>query len=133
MTECNRCGDCCEAIGLPLSHADAAAITGNSRMDRWARDELEPLVGDAIYARLVPLAQAERDHPGYVTARWWYTCKNFDREARTCGVHDDKPNACRGFPWYDGEPHHMKLAAYPRCSFWADVEAAELHLEKGAE
>jgi len=52
-------------------------------------------------------------------------CLKFDKEARLCTVHNEKPPVCRGFPWYGKEPNPKAIEAYPNCSFWSDIN--DLH------
>lgn len=57
---------------------------------------------------------------GSPTSPAFYTCRRFDEETRRCTSHDDLPETCAGYPWFDGEPNHLKLLA-PECSYNADV------------
>ena len=111
MTECSRCGDCCENIPLNT----------NKRLVReWLRNP--------------ELSDDNRANSEFILAHWrggrraskdgrtkGWTCDQFDSASRLCLAHDARPPLCRRFPWYDNEPTAEKLADLPRCSFWADV------------
>jgi Fe-S-cluster containining protein len=117
MTECSRCGDCCERITI------------SNRSDKTAEDVLDWLAshwetfGDGVdqafilrYWDLIPGTEAKP----------WFTCQWFDPVTRTCGTHDNLPQVCSGFPWYEGGPDDVgdDLAwghVSKRCSFLADV------------
>jgi len=118
-------------IGLPIPPADRDNRGGPN--GRWIREDLTPLTMNEAYARYFPLLEAAWADSDQVAGRWFYACRNFDREARLCMVQGDKPPCCSGFPWYGTEPRFGKLAPYPRCSFHADVEALGLHIKRGEE
>jgi Fe-S-cluster containining protein len=136
MTECNCCGDCCEAIGLTWSQAFVRerADIFEERFRRWVVEELRPITSRRRLRELLPgVTRVEVDNPGLVDTRHWFTCTNFDRENRLCRAHDTRPDTCAGFPWYGGNPRYDALRLYPRCSFHADVEALQLHIDRGLD
>ena len=136
MTECNLCGDCCEAIGLTWSQGfvrESPEIF-EERFRRWVVEELRPIHTRRRLRELLPLVgRVEREDPGLVDTRHWFTCTNFNRETRECMAHDTRPNTCAGFPWYGGMPRYDALRLYPRCAFHADVAALELHIDRGRD
>lgn len=112
MTDCSRCGDCCERI--------------------WS---VPPAVVEAMLARPPSLAMTRVEQSNYATAlfvtehwtatqvsvssaRW--SCDAFDPDTRLCTAHEARPPVCSGFPWYGQEPTLTK-ELHPRCSFNADV------------
>lgn len=130
MTECAKCGDCCERI----------SFTGNwSYLQEWldwwdkhcawamanlrdgedgghSLDEQE----QRTLANARFLAVHWRPAPGYTRdAMPLFACDAFDPVTRLCTAHDARPPICRDFPWY-GRPDRSPRFG-PRCSFWADV------------
>jgi len=110
---CARCGVCCEDIAIRVSPE-----------------------------RFVEMAEAEQaapDHPfndsaTFIVAHWdpvkgpgsqghyGYRCRRYDAEHHLCTAWDDRPQVCRGFPWYDGEPGATdKQLVHKQCSYWLDV------------
>lgn len=125
MTDCSRCGDCCDPVTIAFDPQERAA------------------------AKLAELTFA---HPGWVWHQWeffrdhWRSessyedvdtdgtpvtvhrvrCDQFNRDTRECMAHADRPQVCSGFPWYGrpasewpGSPQAASFS--PRCSFNADV------------
>lgn len=56
---------------------------------------------------------------------YYYECDMFDPEENLCTAHDTRPDVCRGFPWYGGNPEIVSLQPFPRCTFWEDVSVGE--------
>lgn len=122
MTECNRCGGCCDPVHLG---DDAYAILTGPAFTIDPRDDLAPWEA-AGYT--LPTAIDLYD-----TARWaaqlehrdegGYTCPRFDPTTRLCTMPDDKPPVCRDFPWYSGDPatYAWRLRGLDECSYWEDV------------
>lgn len=111
MTDCARCGDCCENIqtSWDLEHlrktaekeGDDSPNAANYRFvrDNWVDQGIDP------------------NGAGGVT----WTCLKFDSVGRTCTAHEDRPPVCSGYPWYGKEP--FKGAWLPAaCSFQADIK-----------
>jgi len=129
-TECSRCGSCCEAFLLPLSHRSHAAILESlERGDRLVevevgngdgtygpetrevnyRDDLlkwfthiEPVPMEVAWSRMVIT-------PGYYETNGInaYRCTLFERDEESglgrCTIHEDRPRVCRDFrPSSDG-------------------------------
>ena len=136
MTECNRCGDCCRAVGLLWSqefvrdHPELFA----ERFRRWVVEELVPIPARPRLFELLPaIRRLEEEDPAGLVARHFLECTNFDAQSNLCRAHDTRPDTCAGFPWYGEAPRFDLLRPYPRCSFHADVEALELHLSRGQD
>jgi Fe-S-cluster containining protein len=110
MTDCSRCGDCCDVIPLQFTKKDVAAGKSQSRefiIKHWHRISREEA------AKRIPTM-------GYKGTRF-YRCDKWDSATRLCTVQDEKPPVCRDFPWYGDTPEPDRLRHFPRCSFWADV------------
>lgn len=117
MTECNKCGDCCETIYFPSMDRVAEIVKWVSHPEAkgWT-EEYDNNVVDALFT----------------TENWklnddeqTYHCLKFDKENRICSVHEDRPYVCRGFPWYGKKPWKEAIAKYPSCSFWEDLGGRE--------
>lgn len=134
MTECSRCGDCCERIWLaedalwriaeraPLSREDV-----NSDVEYWMAR------GDEAAALRV---RANHLDASFIARHWtvveeaeggaYHSCDRFDRETRLCTAHDERPPICQGYPWYGHDPQSVVdergIFLSPRCSFLEDVK-----------
>jgi len=155
MTECNRCGDCCEDIWLGTSKRREIIAYGDPRddaiwqawVDSWTAEGLQK--GQLakrpgfIYDYLTAAFVVEHWHGGVrakgpATKHW--TCDAFDTETRLCTAHADRPPVCSGYPWYGRAPtpEGAQQALSKRCSFWADVpeehqpEAVRVELRRSA-
>lgn len=60
------------------------------------------------------------DNEDNLAAPAFYSCRNFNLETRECTSHDDLPETCAGYPWYEGKPQPGKMLS-PHCSYNADV------------
>jgi Fe-S-cluster containining protein len=109
MTECNKCGDCCENIYFNKEQIETMRLTGMTMKGYIpSKDNWEDMY--FIYQNW-----DENDDGSW-------NCSMFDLESRLCTAHDSRPPVCRGFPWYGREPHKVAIEKYINCSFWADVK-----------
>jgi Fe-S-cluster containining protein len=122
MTDCSRCGDCCDPVIVTFDPQERAAerLANLSFVaPAWAWHQFEFL---RDHWRTVDTYEStERGRPVTVHR---VECDQFDRATRTCGAHDDRPQVCSGFPWYGREPDVDSAIAgslSPRCSYNADV------------
>lgn len=109
MTECSRCGGCCENTWLSVTKRELVG---------WLTDPERTPTGVAN-ANLV-LNHWHRVGGGGRRTRW--TCDLLDPETRLCTAHDVRPQICTDFPYYqnatlDPATIHLPL----ECSYWADV------------
>jgi len=117
MTDCARCGDCCDPV----------ILTHTKRQVREGGGPSAPFI--LANWRRISRAEAARRRPGLEAFQGdgyrYYECAAFDPETRLCGARDDRPPVCRGFPWYGQEPNAGRLGSLSRCSFWADIPPAQ--------
>lgn len=128
---CTRCGACCLVIPLTTSKTAQLAQNHNegARHRRWLR-KLRRLTPEEAVARLPTVVNWSDwpNHPEFV-----YKCLNYDEENKACTIHDDRPDICRGFPWYKHQPDAGDtLAAFPKCGFWPDADQSGEHDDPGA-
>jgi Fe-S-cluster containining protein len=109
VTECSRCGDCCDPVWYPLGPADLrqGAVTALA----------EPHRANLRFAATHWLPTGETDDDG----RHAYRCTAFDPGSRLCTAHDSRPPVCRGYPWYGGEPGPEQPRLPSQCAFRADL------------
>lgn len=125
MTECSRCGDCCENIFLGVN---AQGFSIEQRIDAVLEASEEELPADsprridAQFIRAHWTQTGERlDSEGKLRGGI-YACDMFDSEARLCTAYEDRPPICVGFPWYGEDPDLERVKKLPsRCSFRVDV------------
>lgn len=114
MTECSRCGDCCDPVHLDVSPADIAAMREAKRTHYGKRQATNK-------------TQAWLDGLILIGKRWngkrmthLYRCPHFTAE-RTCDAHGMRPKVCSDYPWYGREPERGDTTMGGRCSFLADA------------
>lgn len=125
MTECSRCGDCCDPVIVtfdPKEHATRQLAERSDEMEDWARHQYEFF---RDHWASTGTFEAKLPDGDQITAHQ-VRCDQFNRDTRQCMAHDDKPQTCSGFPWYGRSPddeHSAPIASSlsPRCSFNADV------------
>lgn len=132
MTECNGCGQCCEVVALSYrqTQADILKLRGEIPEDeaKWAKECLVPMSRRVVKELQPDLLHLMVPPPHMVNARlragtvipFYYSCKNWDSETKMCTDYENRPNLCKGFPWFDGRPSPHKYLP-PQCSFRADV------------
>lgn len=124
MTICRSdCGQCCNPVMLPYSQLEAQLAGDEIDADtlRWVLHDLTRIpyregLALAPHLRGRSLCNAQ----GEATSPIFYRCRHFDVETRSCTNYDNRPDVCRGFPWYDQEPHPAKTLP-PDCSYWEDI------------
>lgn len=119
MTECNKCGDCCEVIPFYVTKEELAQSRYRDWqnqynvafiLEHWQETPDQTLRHSEIFGK-------DANPPKYL-----YTCDMFDIEARLCTAHDDRPAVCSDYPWYNKNPSNMGDPYLSKnCSFWADV------------
>ncbi len=113
MTDCGKCGDCCRAIPLALTKKGlSTAYNPDFVLKHWHR------ISRAEARRRIPRMNG-------LKGTYYYECDMFDSEENLCTAHDTRPDVCRGFPWYSGNPEIVSLQPFPRCTFWHDVPPAD--------
>lgn len=147
--ECNGCGGCCDPVvsaiaPIYLQDGTATQLVGRAEAN-WMRSHLTPM-RRADGLKLVPWMrgggwtdiQGQRDN---VTGKlhlcepvllpsFFYRCDLFDTGTRRCSDHANRPNMCRGYPWFGEAPDPTKSVP-PTCSYLADVglPVAEIPVE----
>lgn len=122
MTDCARCGDCCDPVIVVFDPQEWAA-------ERLAADNLNEMGRlNAEFLRDHWTSQSsnvvQEDEREVTVHR--VQCSAFDPARRLCTAHDARPPVCSGFPWYgrpEGDEGRQPVAdaLSPRCSFNADV------------
>jgi Fe-S-cluster containining protein len=125
MTECNGCGACCDPFATIYSPFDLVRLAHNVDPDElvFYRERLTPY-RRADGRRMTPWnsgwSEFVIDGQVQLVATHYYKCANYDHETRRCLDYDNRPDVCRGFPWYDGKPDDHKVLP-PTCSFNEDI------------
>jgi Fe-S-cluster containining protein len=114
MTDCNRCGDCCEHLRLNVTKSRMRTFLAERH--RWS-DTPEAIEHEAN-ARFILEHWHRSGGGGRATV---YDCDAFDRTSRLCTAHQDRPPICAGYPWYGDEPGVRTPRLSPHCSFNLDV------------
>lgn len=116
MTECSRCGACCDPVLLPFHphHRAKQRLTGP--LEDWERHQY------AFYLEHWTVI----GEPGEGESQYKVACDQFNPATRECTAHEDRPAICSGFPWYGRDPMRPVSGAVrewlvPQCSFNADV------------
>jgi Fe-S-cluster containining protein len=106
MTECARCGDCCDPVNFTMSPGEITAKLADPYLAGINRQSLE----------------FANTH-WHLIRRGEYKCDYFNADTRLCTAHDKRPPICSRYPWYEDEPKLTGTGAYlsPRCSYNADV------------
>lgn len=128
MTECRPdCGQCCDPVAMAYSVMDAQ--TGKPMPDEqreWILKVGRPLTRREGLRRSPWMGQGGRtycqDDAGAIVIVWthFYECSWYDPDRRVCTHYDERPDFCRGFPWFGQGPDTRK-ALPGACSFRADI------------
>lgn len=120
MTQCSKCGDCCENIhvGMDMNKIRRIAYQVPAHPEwqsGWVK--FNESIESARFALNVWKFEREGREGGSI-----FSCPRFDAEARLCTAHDERPPVCSGFPWYGDDPNPEDLTKLPpRCTFNADI------------
>lgn len=136
MTECSRCGNCCERIytGWNLEYLKNAVdkwragpdpTTNLIEFSEWVNDDLESMLRSrrnaiANYEFVKDNWVSRNESPPEDGHENW-NCTRFDTETRMCNAHSDRPPVCSGYPWYGRKPFEDADLS-PQCSFNADIK-----------
>ena len=130
MTECSKCGDCCERIPIRLSRGEVTARLANPYCAGETRSTLQFIVNHWTLLAVKYERPRGAGDDAWVARGGWYSCDAFDAETRLCTAHSRRPPVCSGYPWYDS--HHRPDCREqgnwlsPRCSFRADIPKGSL-------
>lgn len=129
MTECARCGDCCDPVTVtfdPRVYAREQLDSGDE-MPEWARYQYQFFLA---HWWSIGVYVDEDDHDVVIAHK--VRCDQFDTVKRLCMAQDAKPDVCAGFPWYGRPPEDVEgrsvvaASLSPRCSFNADVPGRQM-------
>jgi len=113
MTECNKCGQCCEVIPLKYLKKD---LYNNPHPDaQWILKHF----------RRISKVEARKRNSAWSGKGIYYECDQYNWDSRECMPQDLKPDMCKKFPWYDKEPSAEFLIPFKKCSFWEDIPKNE--------
>ena len=112
MTDCTKCGDCCENIWSV--HPDRLKASLSVIPPLTPNKVLADNQATAIFVLKYWKVLEERGESAK------YECTFFDKETRLCTAHESRPPVCSGFPWYNSKPR-LSVGISPRCSFNGDV------------
>jgi Fe-S-cluster containining protein len=130
---CAQCGDCCERFALDTDHGAFSAHPQEPPAGYEDRDpdwedvwqEWDKHLADGFFQRVhfhPVMADGQHAHEP-TSGRGYYTCDAFDPVTRLCTAHNERPDTCRGYPWYDAGTATHELPS--RCSFWHDVPRSQ--------
>lgn len=147
MTDCNSCGRCCNPVVFSFQQIDIATQFPDPdaspyealhpRNRDWIVNDLTPIprkIGKAMVAdhmagfstyytmdkrtgRIVPGSEVKQ-------LSYFYECKHYDKETGDCGIYDNRPGLCEGFPWYGiplTDSFNQNKSLPPECSYNADI------------
>lgn len=119
MTDCVRCGDCCDPVTLPLDQW-LQVLDWNAEWpeERWDGDER------GTRAEVFPNLTFMYEHWHCTDVRGstvLLRCDAFDVSTRTCTMYEQRPPVCRDYPWYGKTPAREHAPRSDRCSFWLDL------------
>ena len=119
--ECNRCGACCEKLWLPGPLELAGFLGARSSVpDAPAEWALENDRFIAWLSALEPTGKVKARYEAGDRETHQYRCTRFERledGSGFCTAYDDRPSACRGFPY--GRP--VSGADFEACSYNVEI------------
>lgn len=126
---CNMCGKCCEAIRLNMSPDEMSY--GNSKDLFFVRRHWHPIAEPDAFA-INPVLRLQAEAAIVPSPRYYYTCDMYDKATKRCMAHDERPDVCSRYPWYDndeGAPDSEFMSWYsPTCDY---INAKDSVYERG--
>lgn len=125
MTDCSRCGKCCEDISVQKSPAELEKWFEGIDFDGSQRYDVGM---EYLYDAWFIGTHWVYEGPDKINGHK-YQCSMFNKETRTCMAHEARPEVCKGYPWYpesrkyreELKPYESGKYLHPQCSFNADV------------
>lgn len=95
--KCNQCGQCCLTFRISLDYKDLQLFKPEGDF-KFARENLIPMHRELAFF-LNPHLKIfeEKESSG---TNFYYKCKQFNTKTRKCNNHKNRPQVCKGFPWY---------------------------------
>lgn len=132
--ECNCCGKCCRALSIDYSKQELQRQLEydlellQRRPDHRHREQILQFEHDVEfivkYWRRISREQALDVNPELAgrgtDERFFFRCDCLSDDGK-CTVHLDRPQVCRGYPWYGQLPRPEALFAHP-CGYEVDLE-----------
>lgn len=111
MTECKKCGKCCEVIHIPFSYQEVT--------ERRIYPEYNKIFILQHWKEIDPIEvwHLSPDNPlrGYNNYLHYYKCDQYDMFNHVCMCHDTKPPICTDYPGYG--ILHSTNAEFPECGY----------------
>jgi Fe-S-cluster containining protein len=125
MPECNGCGACCEPFVTVYGPFDLVRLAHTMEPEELAfhREHLTPMRrkdGRRMAAWNSGFSEFVIEGKAQLVATHYYKCDRYDPVAKLCTDYDNRPDVCRGFPWYGQRPDRRKSLP-PTCSFNEDI------------
>jgi len=102
---CNKCGECCRDMDIPLTHYDIFRIIKSKKIEPHDFIAFKPAVEGDIYAlwlyseyQVLYLANKESDN----------SC--IFLENNQCTIYSQRPNSCQTFPFYKTSLNKLTIA-----------------------
>lgn len=128
MTDCARCGSCCDPVILMFDPQERAAerLGSGEPLEDWSTQQYE-----FFRDHWTSTSTFEDDLDGEPVTVHRVRCDQYDPDTRSCMAHDTRPQVCSEFPWYGRDPNsegsrHIAHALAPQCSFNADVAGRKM-------
>jgi Fe-S-cluster containining protein len=87
----------------------------------WARTALTAMPAREAYTKAPWLkGRYMVDRDGNAAMPFFFRCRHFDAETRTCLDYANRPPVCRDYPWYGMEPRE-DASLPPDCSYRSDL------------
>lgn len=121
QVRCNGCGCCCDPVLLPYTQAEARSFTNLSESNkRWVMEDLTPMHPREA-RRLAPwYFNPDKGLTGLTPEEsipFFFRCRWFDRETRSCLNYDNRPEVCSDYPKTNGVMILPGTALPDPCSF----------------
>ena len=109
---------CCAAFYIPYTRSQLRKEVDPKDPDKRLRDAAQ------IAEMVIPLTPKEANERQVQFGgedgkfRWadrghHFTCRHWDEETRLCGIYEDRPEMCRGFPYGKGCGYGCECVGYP--------------------
>lgn len=104
---CNKCGECCHDMDVPLSHVDIEKIIKNLTLAPFDFIDLVPCAKDDIYAILITEEYVNLFLKNKPVDNTCIFLKN-----NACSVYDSRPNTCKTWPFSKDEKNNLLIDDY---------------------
>lgn len=123
--ECRKCGKCCETLVLFYPFEDIRKMAEKGNPDaKFSVENFTEISREEAFRKnpyFETWTYKIMDDNGFIAGgidrAHFFTCRRFDSASRICIAYDERPDICKGFPFYDNARLSPFTFYTPTCGY----------------